>query len=118
MFGPKPGDIEFDAHYDVRRKLQKWDVWGWSKIGDPGDGITRMSEGMVVAKSDQECPIFGDKVPYKSATLLVDLDKLAEKGATLDDVDYWIGYVQGGGASYTKHLGDGQFAIRSDYHAW
>lgn len=118
MIDPTPRDFEYQCHYDASRKLQKWDVWGWSREDGKTFRFENVHRGMVVASSDQECPIFGDVVPYKSATLLVDLDKLAEKSATLDDVIYWICYVQGGQPSFTKHLENGMFAIRSDYHAW
>ena len=93
-------------HHDPRFTLQKWDVWGLFT-----DDHERVHSGMVVARQDTLCPVWGDVVPYKSATIVCQPDQEGE-------VDYWIGYVQGGGPSARKVLDDGRIALRSDYHAW
>ena len=58
------------------------------------------------------CPVWGDELPYKSFTTIVD-------AADFDDARYSCEYVHGGG-SVRKwlRLGDGRVAIRSDYKAW
>lgn len=58
------------------------------------------------------CPVWGDKVPWKSFTTIVD-------AADFDDAVYSCEFVHGGGSvSRTKRLPDGKVAIRSDYQAW
>lgn len=106
----------------VPKKLTKDDVFGqW------GEEHRRIANGMVIAKSGPDlsehrqegvpeiptvCPIFGDKVPYKSITVVCNQDQL-------DDVLYWLEYVHGGGCvSMVKELPDGRVALRSDYQCW
>lgn len=58
------------------------------------------------------CPVWKDKVPWKSFTTVVD-------EADLDDAIYSCEFVHGGGSvSKTKKLPGGKVAIRSDYNAW
>lgn len=89
-------------------KLEKDDVWGaW-------DGTKKIKKGLIVAHTDQRCPIFGDAVPYKSVTIVFDPEKYP-----YDEVTYWLSYVHGGGCIDKEIvLDDGKIAIRSDYQCW
>lgn len=89
-------------------KLTKEDVWGkWDENTNK-----RVSDGMIVSRSDETCSIFGDIVPYKSVTVICNEEQF-------NDVKYWLGYVQGGGCiSKTKKLDNNKLAIRSDYQCW
>lgn len=90
-------------------KLYKDDVWGAFDV----DTMTKVADGLVVANSEELCPIFGDIVPYKSATVLFDPKTHPEH-----EVIYWLSYVHGGDYSRYKELEDGKIAIRSDYQCW
>ena len=48
------------------KTLRKDDVWGIydDKVGK------RVKNGMVIARSEERCPIFKDIIPYKSVTLV------------------------------------------------
>jgi hypothetical protein len=73
--------------------------------------------GMVVANSEEVCPIFGDKVPYKSVTVVV--PELSVHDGLIGDVEYWLDFVQGDGSvSQRRSMPDGTVALRSDYMAW
>jgi hypothetical protein len=85
-----------------KMKLKMEDVWGNHETG---------SKGMVVARSEQKCPIFKDKVPYKSVTVVCNREDYTE-------VCYWLAHVHGGGASKTAESSNGKIAIRSDYQCW
>ena len=93
-------------HHDASRTLQKHDVFG-----DTDENYRRISDGLVVARSDKTCPIWGDKVPSKSVTVVCNVDQES-------DVAHWLAYVHGGGWSMRLKLDDGRIAIRSDYQAW
>ncbi|MEK6829770.1 MAG: hypothetical protein AABY15_06640 [Nanoarchaeota archaeon] len=108
------------------------DVWG--KCTDPTQGsMKRLTNGMLVArglpyedgtpeaKKIQEnsddvplpmvCPVWKDRLPYKSVTVICDEKDL---GAVLQ----WLSYVHGGEHSNEKRLPEGKIAIRSDYQCW
>ncbi len=106
------------------RNLTQEDVWGeWTHSSE------RISFGMIVAQgygdmSDREkkqwegslspdiCPIWKDKLPYKSITVICDKSQQSE-------VEYWLEYVHGGGSiSKTKSLPNNKIAIRSNYMCW
>jgi len=90
------------------KTLRKDDVWGIydDKVGE------RVKNGMVVARSEEKCPIFKDTVPYKSATLVCALEQE-------DDVEYWSDFVMGcESVSMRKELKDGRVALRCDYQCW
>ena len=88
--------------------LGKEDVWGeFHEIT-----YEKLSDGMIVARTDEICPIFGDKVPFKSVTVVCDKEQY-------DEVEYWLMYVHGGGCVQAERdLPDGRIAIRSDYQCW
>lgn len=89
-------------------KIKKEDVWGEYDH----EQHKRISDGMIVARTDEICPIFGDKVPYKSVTVVCNKDDYK-------DVCYWLGFVHGGdNISQEKELEDGRIAIRSNYMCW
>lgn len=87
-------------------KLEKDDVW---PLFDDKD--KKITEGRIVASSGEKCPIWKDKVPYKSVTAVCTKDELNE-------VLYWLSYVHGGEHSKMCPLPDNKIAIRSDYQAW
>jgi hypothetical protein len=89
--------------------LTKADVWG--EYCDRTH--TKLSDGMVVADCRSDiCPVFGDKPPYKSVTVICQPDQCNE-------VEYWLEWVHGGGCiSKIAQLEDGCIAIRSDYKCW
>lgn len=111
------------------QQLTKEDVWGeWTP-----DHTTKLRDGMVVAigrigrdgrtdnglsiaeleeRYSDTCPVWGDKLPWKSATII-------GPEAQADDIAYWCEYVKGGGCiSRCKRLPDGKIAFRCDYMAW
>ena len=96
------------------------DVWGTHSA----DHSRRLTNGMLVARGlpedmentyddlPQVCPVWGDRLPYKSVTVICHPDKVEE-------VKYWLEYVHGGGS--IKNIGsldDERVAIRSDYMCW
>jgi hypothetical protein len=58
------------------------DVWG--KV----DGKRKLNDGMIVSKSNEFCPYFQDVVPFRSVTVLCDVDQYSE-------VVYWLQRVHG-----------------------
>lgn len=94
-------------HYDSNFVTQKADVFG----DFDHETFKKINDGMVVAKTDDVCPIFGDVVPYKSVTVICMKSQESE-------VRYWLSYVHGGPASKRFELPDDRVAIRSDYQAW
>ena len=96
-----------------KMKIQCEDVWG--APGERGKMIVaNHNEGGFnkdKCESKGKCPIFGDHIDYKSATIVCEY-------ADFDEVMYWVSYVQGGDPSMTEVLPNGKVALRSDYHAW
>lgn len=91
-----------------KTKLTKDDVFGTFDH----ETYTRTSDGMIVARGGETCPIFGDVVSYKSETLVCEANQEAE-------VVYWASYVKGGGCiSNRKVLPDGRIALRVNYMCW
>ena len=89
-------------------KLHKDDVWGAYDI----EKNKRISDGMIVARSEEKCPIFKNIVPCKSVTVVCNVDQE-------DEVEYWLSYVHGGdNISDRKELKGGKVALRSDYMCW
>ena len=83
--------------------LTKEDVWGNSE---------KKTRGMIVARFNETCPIFHDKVPYKSVTVVC---KNGQQAA----VEYWLNYVLCCNCiSKVKSIGNGQIALRADYKCW
>lgn len=82
-------------------------------FGTWGEGShERLTNGMVVAMSEQLCPVFKDKVPYKSVTVICTREQEF-------DVSYWLEYVDGANSiSKRKLLPDNKVALRSDYMCW
>ena len=89
-------------------RIKKEDVFG----SFDSETYTRISDGMIVARTDDTCPIFKDIIPYKSVTIVCNPQDYNE-------VCYWLNYVQGAGTiSQQKTLTDGRIAIRSNYMCW
>lgn len=89
-------------------KLTKEDVWG--KYDEKTHSM--LTNGMIVARTKEKCPIFKDIVPFKSVTVVCD-----EKDQ--NEVSYWLSYVHGGDCiEMTKSLPGGKIAIRSNYMCW
>lgn len=71
-----------------------------------------IDNGMVVARSKEDCPIFKDILPYKSMTVVCQNEQQ-------EDVVYWLEYVHGSNCvSKVKKLDESNIAIRSDYQCW
>ena len=91
--------------------LSKEDVFGhWT------EDHQKIDDGLVISRGTYEnpptCPIWGDKVPWKSVTIVCTKEQVGE-------VEYWCVFVHGGDCiSKIKHLGDNKVAIRSNYMAW
>lgn len=110
------------------KKLTKEDVWGkWSE----SNPLRLISRGMIVAqgvpspldeterkkifeqiKVTNICPVWKDKISYKSVTVICDATQAIE-------VSGWLEYVHGGGCiEKEKTLPNGKYAIRSNYECW
>jgi len=97
-----------------KMKLTKEDVWG--EVDVEKFPIKRVSKGMIVASQAKgypsTCPIWKDKLPYKSVTVVC-------KKEQVPDVVYWLEFVHGGDSvSRMKDLPKGKVALRSDYQCW
>ena len=106
-------------------RLTKEDVWGKFI---PEAGIT-FHRGMIVARGVAEeseigirkkypydvpfeCPVWGDRLPYKSVTVVC-------HESLVEEVTYWLEFVHGGGCvSNMKEVGESQVALRGDYMCW
>jgi len=107
---PHPDDTLFVDH-GIEYGLRKEDVWGYGYY-DKDMVWQKVHDGLVVARTGEICPVWGDEVPYKSSTLVVPSEELVEA------VSYWISYVMGGCPTMSKDLPDGSVALRADYQAW
>jgi len=110
------------------------DVFGKTTDHKDPRPFTRFTNGMLVArglpyeegspealkiqsKSDDKpipmvCPIMGDKLPYKSVSVVCKVEDF-------EAVEYWLSYVHGGGCiEFTKDLEDGTMLVRSNYMCW
>lgn len=66
----------------------------------------------VVPGGETRCPVWGDVVPWKSVTVIVD-------AADEADARYSLEYVHGGGSvSRRMALPNGRVALRSNYQCW
>lgn len=100
--------IVSEPTFPEAQKLTKEDVFGIFDVAN----MERVSNGMIVSRSDEVCKYFGDVVPYKSVTVLCRTNQVAE-------VSYWLEFVQGANCiSQSKQLNDVQVAIRADYKCW
>jgi hypothetical protein len=106
--------------YAPAQKLTKEDVWGKHEMENefvPKIPLIWIHKGMLVATSHDDgfpsiCPIWKDRLPYKSVTVVCNMEQEEE-------VSYWLEYVHGGGSiSRRKELPDGKLALRSDYQCW
>lgn len=89
------------------RNLTKEDVWG--KFNE---NFEKISNGMIIARSKERCPIFGDVLPYKSVTVSC-------KPELEGEVIYWLEYVQGSDCiSYRAELESGNIVMRANYQCW
>ena len=71
-----------------------------------------IDQGLVVARHESKCPVWGDVVPFKSATLICSEEQY-------DSVVFWCEYVQGADSiSRERTLDDGRIALRADYMCW
>lgn len=93
---------------EIPKHLTKEDVWGiWDNTT-----YEKIDKGMVVASTNEKCPIFGDIVPFKSVTVVG--PKKYE-----DEIIYWLEFVHGcDSVAETKDIDDLKVAIRSDYQCW
>lgn len=78
------------------------------------DWATRVPYRVAFGACDPptKCPVWGDRLPYKSITVIVDE---ADLNAAIRSCEY----VHGGGAvSKTKKLSNGKVAVRANYMCW
>tara|TARA_R100001594_G_scaffold150378_1_gene211304 strand:- start:132 stop:419 length:288 start_codon:yes stop_codon:yes gene_type:complete len=75
------------------------------------DMIWVFKKPYLVAQQHETCPVWGDKVPFKSVTVVIPEDE--EKDAVV-----CLACAHGGGWSRRKAVGAGLIALRSDYQAW
>ena len=95
-----------ESSHAPAKKITMDDVWGKYV------GVKLISNGMIVARSDEICPIWKDKLPYKSVTVVC-------KKKDEDEVIYWLEYVHGADCvSRRKELPKGKVALRSNYMCW
>lgn len=108
-------------------KLEKDDVWG-----EYDDNHKQISKGKIVARGypdvDEKyftqkqydeltavlpdiCPVWNDKLPYKSVTAICSSDEA-------DEVIHWLAYVHGGEPAMVIKLSGDRVAIRSHYQCW
>ena len=110
------------------------DVFGKTTDHKHERPFTRITNGMLVARglpyeegspealkiqnnSDDKpipmvCPVMGDKLPYKSVSVVCKIEQIQA-------VEYWLQYVHGGGCvEFVKDLHDGTALIRSNYMCW
>jgi hypothetical protein len=89
-------------------KLTKQDVWG------SFDETTheKLSDGMIVARYKDICPIWKDELPNKSVTVIC-------TETQFNEVSSWLEYVHGAeSVTKAKTLPEGKIALRSDYKCW
>lgn len=86
-------------------RMTKEDVWG---VYDEKTG--KVTGGMIVARKEGTvCPVWKDKLPYKTVTAICTPEQEAE-------VSYWLQYVHGGDSICDRGvLTDGRIALRSEY---
>lgn len=88
--------------------LTQEDVWGsWDiKTGN------RLSQGMIIAKYNDKCPIWGDTIPYKSVTVKC-------KKEQENEVTYWLDFVYGcDSVKRRKEIDNDTIALRAEYQCW
>ena len=108
-------DLKFKVkkpNYAKSKTLTQEDVWGRYNM----ETHTRESKGMIVASSCEGypdiCPVWGDKMLFKSVTVICDIEQQTE-------VAYWLEFVHGGNSiTKSKILDNGKIAFRSDYQCW
>ena len=114
--------------HPVAETITKEDVWGkWTearwKNGGQGKPIPSIKEdewipavkvhsGMVVAITDEVCPIWKDTLEFKDATIVCPTE-------LCEEVAYWIEFVKGADSiTKVKKLKDGKTAFRCEYTCW
>lgn len=108
----QPNGLTFSVNVHTTpqaKKITQEDVWGNYEL---------QTKGMIIAKTNDTCPIFKDKVPYKSVTVICEPSQQNE-------VEYWLEFVHGGGSVSKSRIVAknanqyaGKLAIRSDYQCW
>lgn len=97
-----------EPHYPVATILTKEDVWG---------AYIQGNNGMIIGRSQDDCPYFNDEIPYKSVTMRVPHSIIENK--QLAEVFYWIEYVMGAGSVSKSDSDDnGDIILRCDYMCW
>lgn len=94
--------------------LTREDVWG--KDGLSLEEKFKDPSNMLVARGSADenvkCPHFGDVLAYKSVTVVCHQNQI-------QDVIYILESVHGAGCvEKMLNIGEGKFAIRSNYMAW
>jgi len=91
------------------KKLTKEDVWGIFDI----QAMKWVSNGMMVEPVKGICRVFGDRMPFKSVTVVC-------LQTQFNEVAYWLEFVHGAGSiTKVKVMDDNtKVAIRSEYNCW
>lgn len=76
-----------------------------------GKYFTQEKYNEITSRLPDTCPVWKDKMPYKSVTAICSEEEF-------DEVTFWLSYVHGGEYEKVKNLPDGKVAIRSNYQAW
>ena len=94
--------------HPVAETITQEDVWGkWTE-----DYATKIHSGMVVAITDEVCPIWKDLLEYKDATIICPTE-------LCEEVAYWIEFVKGADSiTKVKKLKAGKTAFRCEYTCW
>jgi len=87
--------------------LTKDDVWGKYDM----ESHKRLSEGMIIARTDDICPHFNDKLGYKDVTVRGPKSKASE-------ISYWLEYVHGSDCVTKVDQDETHIFIRSEYQCW
>jgi len=111
---PHPDDTLMFVDHGVHGGLRKEDVWGYGYY-DKDMVWQKVHDGLVVARTDEICPVWGDRLPYKSSTLVIPEGAPTE---LVEAVEYWVSYVMGGSPTRKTFQPDGTVALRADYQAW
>lgn len=92
-----------------------------AQMGEDGHGVVtwamdephRVAIGRSYPEDNNDvCPVWGDRLPWKSVTVVVDAEDEA-------DAIFCLECCHGGASvSRRKVLDDGRVALRSDYQCW
>lgn len=105
------GTFDDDNHKLISRGMIVAQGYGGGWI-DGSTGPAAYEKWKAAIQVSDICPVWKDKLPYKSVTVIC-------KKAQQSEVEYWLEYVHGGGSvEKWQELPFGKVAIRSNYKCW